>query len=171
MRTAVSFSNQISQKLHEEHEATVALVERLENLLTRQRQSGAPDVNDRGTAQLLADLSAAIETEVMRHFAFEEDKIFSFLDAAGEAAIGEHLTNDHLVMRPLGMRLTALARTAAGRGFNSAAWDEFRRLGADLCERLRAHVDKEEMALLPPIEETMDSETEARLYQEYVEDV
>jgi len=30
-------------------------------------------------------------------------------------------------------------------------------------------VQKEEMALLPVIQENMDAETEARLYQEYVE--
>jgi len=30
-------------------------------------------------------------------------------------------------------------------------------------------VQKEEMALLPVIEEAMDVETEARLYQEYIE--
>jgi hypothetical protein len=34
-----------------------------------------------------------------------------------------------------------------------------------------AHVQKEEMALLPVIEDNMDPETEARLYQEYVENV
>jgi hypothetical protein len=32
-----------------------------------------------------------------------------------------------------------------------------------------AHVQKEEMALLPLLEENMDAEAEARLYQEYVE--
>ncbi len=165
----MSFSNRISQTLHEEHQATVALVERLENLLTRQRHSGPPDVNDYGTAQLLADLSARVEAEVLRHFAFEEEKVFSFLEAAGDAAIGEHLTSEHQAMRPLGIWLAALARTAASQGFDAAGWNEFRRLGLDLCERLPAHVQKEEMALLPLLEEAMDAETEARLYQEYVE--
>jgi len=169
MGTVMSFSNRISQTLHEEHQATIALVERLENLLTRQRHSDPPDINDRGTAQLLADLSAAVEADVLRHFAFEEEKVFSFLEAAGDAAIGEHLTSEHQAMRPVGVRLAALARTAASQGFDAAGWDEFRRLGLDLCGRLPAHVQKEEMALLPLIEETMDAETESRLYQEYVE--
>ncbi len=72
-------------------------------------------------------------------------------------------------MRPVGVRLAALARTAASRGFDAGSWDEFRRLGSDLRERLGAHVEKEEVALLPLLEDTMDAETEARLYQEYVE--
>ncbi len=169
MGTVMSFSNRISQTLHEEHRATVALVERLENLLTRQRHSGPPDVNDRGTAQLLADLSARVEAEVLRHFAFEEEKVFSYLEAAGDAAIGAHLTSEHQAMRPLGIRLAALARAAAGQGFDAAGWVELRRLGLDLCERVPAHVEKEETALLPLLEEEMDAETEARLYQEYVE--
>ncbi len=169
MGTVMSFSNRISQTLHEEHRATVALVERLETLLARKRHGDPPDVNDRGTAQLLADLSAGVEAEVLRHFAFEEEKVFSFLDAAGDAAIGEHLSSEHQAMRPLGVRLAALARAAASQGFDAAGWDEFRRLGLDLCERMLAHVQKEEMALLPLLEETMDAETEARLYQEYVE--
>jgi hypothetical protein len=43
------------------------------------------------------------------------------------------------------------------------------RLGQELSDRMLAHVQKEEMALLPVIEENMDAETEAQLYQQYVE--
>jgi len=43
------------------------------------------------------------------------------------------------------------------------------RLARELSDRMLTHVQKEEMALLPVIEENMDPETEARLYQEYVE--
>ncbi len=72
--------------------------------------------------------------------------------------------------RPLGVRVATLAREAAASGFDDAGWDEFRRLGQELCERMLAHVQKEEMALLPLLEENMDSETEMRLYEEYVGD-
>ena len=54
--------------------------------------------------------------------------------------------------------------------FHAAEWEEFVRVGQELADWLLAHVQKEDMALLPVIEETMDAETEARLYQEYVED-
>ncbi len=43
------------------------------------------------------------------------------------------------------------------------------RRGQELSDRVLAHVQKEEMSLLPVIEENMDPKTEARLYQEYVE--
>ena len=72
-------------------------------------------------------------------------------------------------MRPIGVKVAALARDAAARGFDETRWEEFRRLGGELVERMLAHVQKEEMALLPLLEEGMDAETEARLYQEYTE--
>ena len=51
----------------------------------------------------------------------------------------------------------------------AAEWTEFRRLGQELCEAIQAHVQKEEMALLPVLEDEMDPDTEARLYQQYVD--
>jgi len=164
----MSFTNRISQTLHDEHRATIALMERLEQLLARHRR-GAPDVGERGVAQLLSDLCTGVEGEVQRHFAFEEDHLFTYLGAIGDDAIGAHLTDEHVAMRPIGVRVAALARAAAVGGFDAAGWDEFRRLGQELCERMLAHVQKEEMALLPLIEDSMDAETEARLLQEYLE--
>jgi hemerythrin-like domain-containing protein len=112
-----------------------------------------------------------VEAEVERHFAFEENHLFTYLEAMGDAGIGAHLTSEHAAMRPLGVRLAAMARAAAAKGFTPAEWDEFIRLGQEFGDCMLAHVQKEEMALLPVIEESMDAETEARLYQEYVENV
>ena len=165
----MSFTNRISQALHDEHGATVALMERLEQVLARGRRSGPPDTKDSTIARLLTDLSTGVESEVERHFDFEENQLFTYLEAMGDAGIGAHLTSEHVVMRPLGARVAALARAAAAKGFTPAEWDEFTRLGQELGDLMLAHVQKEEMALLPVIEETMDAETEARLYQEYVE--
>ncbi len=163
----MSFTNRISQTLHEEHRATIALMERLEQLLARHRRGARPDIGDRSVAQLLSDLSTGVEAEVERHFAFEENHLFAYLDAIGDDVIGAHLTDEHAVMRPIGVRIAGLARAAAAKGFDETEWDEFRRLGQELCERMLAHVQKEEMALLPLLEESMDAETEARLYQDY----
>ena len=54
----MNFTNRISQTLHEEHRATVALMERLEQLITRHRH-GSPDTGDRIVLQLLFDLASA----------------------------------------------------------------------------------------------------------------
>jgi hemerythrin-like domain-containing protein len=165
----MTFTNRISATLHEEHRATVALMERLEQFLNRHRRGVVPDAADPVTAALLSNLSGMIETEVERHFAFEENHLFTFLDAIGDRAIGAHLTDEHSAMRPLGSRLAALARSASSSGFDDARWNEFRTTGQEFCERMLAHVQKEEMALLPLLEETMDSETGARLCEEYVD--
>jgi len=163
------FTNRISQALHEEHRATVALMERLEQLIARHRRGDPPDTRDSAVAKLLSDLTTGLEHEVQRHFAFEEDRLFTYLGAAGNEAIGAHLTDEHTVMRPLGDQVVKLAREAMTTGFDGPKWKEFCRVGHELCERLLAHVQKEEMALLPLIEESMDAETEASLVQEYLE--
>jgi len=165
----MSFTNRISQALHDEHGATVALMERLEQMLARARRSGPPNTADSTVARLLSDLSTSMEAEVERHFAFEENHLFTYLEAMGDGGIGAHLTSEHAAMRPLAVRIAAIARAAAANGFTPADWEEFMRLSQELGDCMLAHVQKEEMALLPVIEETMDSETEARLYQEYVE--
>ncbi|MDE2376075.1 hemerythrin domain-containing protein [Bradyrhizobium sp.] len=165
----MSFANRISQTLHDEHGATVALMERLEQMLARWRRGGPPDKAEAGVTRMLADLSTGVEAEVERHFAFEEDHIFTYLAAIGDADIGEHLASEHAAIRPIGMRVAALARGAAVNGFKPEEWAEFMRLGQELSDRMLAHVQKEEMALLPVLEENMDAETEAELYQQYVE--
>ncbi len=167
----MSFNNRISQTLHDEHRATIALMERLETLIGRYRRGNRPDNAEPGVVPLLRDLSAGVEAEIERHFNFEEQQLFTYLDALGDKDIGEHLTLEHSAIRPIGARVAAIAREAAAQSFNDATWEEFRRLGQELCERLLAHVQKEEMALLPVLDEAMDPDTEARLYQEYVDSI
>ena len=70
-------------------------------------------------------------------------------------------------MRPLGRRLAALARTGAQSGFDATSWAEFRQVSGELSERMLIHIQKEEMALLPLLEEAMDAETEMRLFESY----
>jgi len=167
----MSFTNRISRTLHDEHSATVALMERLGQLLRRYPRGIPPDANELGVTQFLSELSTCVNAEIQRHFTFEEQYLFTFLDAIGEGAIGAHLTDDHIAMRPLTLRIAALAREAAAQGFNQTSWGEFVRLGRELCERILPHIEKEEMALLPLLEENMDADTEARLCQEYAESV
>lgn len=166
----MDFSSRISQLLHDEHCATVALMERLEQLLARHKPANPPDAGDRSVLQLLSELSTAMEAEVEHHFTFEEDHIFAYLTAMGDDEISAHLADEHAAIRPLGTRIAAIAREVPGRGFDVATWEEFRRVGQELCERMLAHVQKEEMALLPLLEENLDPEAEMRLLEQYTEE-
>jgi iron-sulfur cluster repair protein YtfE (RIC family) len=165
----MSFANRISQTLHDEHGATAALMGRLKQFLAHNRRGGPPGSAAGNVARLLSDLSVGLGTEVERHFAFEENHLFAYLEVMGDGGIGADLTSEHTAIRPLGARVAEIARVAAAKSFTLAEWEEFVRLGQELADCLLAHVQKEEMALLPVIEETMDAETEARLYQEYVD--
>ena len=162
------FANRITQRLHEEHRATVSLMKRLEALITSQRREAPEATGGSVASHLLREIAGSVESEVKRHFDFEEQSLFSLLEAIGEAAIAAHLTEEHAAMCPLWKQLAALARAAATAGFDEAHWSEFRRVGLELSERMLAHIQKEEMALLPLIEESMDAETEERLYDLYV---
>src|SRR5450631_4041445 len=128
----MSFTNRISQALHDEHGATVALMERLEQMLARARRSGPPNTADSTVARLLSDLSTSMEAEVERHFAFEENHLFTYLEAMGDGGIGAHLTSEHAAMRPLAVRVAASARAAAANGFTPADCVQFMRLSQEL---------------------------------------
>ena len=164
----MEFRNRLNQKLHEEHCATIALADRLEQLLARHARGAAPEISDRGVVRLLRDLYTAIESELTRHFDFEENYLFEYLTAGGEAEIGAHLMDDHRAIRPIGAALAKLARGAVAHGFEQETWDEFRRLAGEFCERIQAHVQKEETALLPLLDDSMDADADARLLEEYL---
>jgi iron-sulfur cluster repair protein YtfE (RIC family) len=161
--------NRITQVLHDEHCAAIALMERLGQLIARHRESAPPDTADGAIAKLLSDLPVGLSGEVERHFAFEENELFPYLEAAGDAAIGVHLSDEHRAIRPLAARVSSLAREARVQGFDAGRWEEFSRTARELCDRLVTHAQKEEMALLPLIDESMDAETEDRLFLEYVQ--
>jgi hemerythrin-like domain-containing protein len=163
----IEFRNRICQTLHEEHQANVALLERVERLIAAHR--GCPVSDDPVARQLLSEFATGVSGEVEHHFGFEERGLFPYLDALGNSEISVHLTEEHLAIRPLVAGLAVVARAAAGRGFDEGSWNQFRRLGGELCDRMLSHIQKEEMMLLPLIEENMDSETESRLYQGYTE--
>jgi hemerythrin-like domain-containing protein len=156
----MNFRNRICQTLHDEHLANIALLQRIGQLLAAQGR--APPDNNQAVQRLLSDLGSGMASEVKRH-------LFTYLDSVGESAIGAHLTEEHSILRPLIAQLCEIARTTRECGFDAGSWNEFQHLGAEVCGQLSAHIQKEEIALLPLIEENMDSETEIQLYQDYME--
>jgi hemerythrin-like domain-containing protein len=156
----MDFNRHISRRLHEEHEATLALWGRLEQALAI-RGSKPPSEED---LRLVRDCAAQIADEVTRHFAFEEADLFPLLAASGEGDIAELLAEEHATIRAAAQRFGELARPG---GEGEAKWPELRALALELAERLVSHVQKEEMSLLPSLEDLLDEETDRELAGSY----
>ena len=163
----MQFSHQITRALHEEHEATINMIGKLETALLNKHRKSPPDVSERSVSDVLDELTAAVEVEMDQHFAFEEQELFPRLAASGDGDIGELLAEEHAVILPVGARLVALARAARPGGFDEGSWAEFHRLGGELVERLVAHVQKEEMALLPMLDDILDGDEDLDLANRY----
>ena len=146
----MEFNRHISRRLHEEHDATLALWGRVEASLAAGRHDAA----------LLKSAAAALAHELDHHFRFEERELFPRLAEAGEGDIGELLQEEHEVIREAGKRFMALVAA-------EAATNEVKILGLELAERLVAHVQKEEMSLLPSLDDLVDEDADAELSASY----
>jgi DUF438 domain-containing protein len=132
-------TRQVSRRLHEEHQATLALWSRVEASLA----AGKAD------AALMRAAAAQLADEVERHFAFEEEELFPRLAAAGEGDIALLLGEEHEAIRAAAARFMALVR-------DNPADPSLRPLGLELAERLVSHVQKEEMSMLPALDDLLD---------------
>lgn len=155
----------VTRKLHDEHMAVIALLERFGAFL--RRQGDRPPAADGGAAGMLGELSTALGGEISDHFGFEEEALFPRLAEAGEAEFGDMLTEEHDEIRPISARLIELANAGRMAGFRIADWAEFRRLGSLLIDRLGEHVQKEEVGLLPALEDILDDAEDAQLAEQY----
>lgn len=164
----MQYSRRVSQILHDEHLATIAMLERLEQALGSHRGAAPPDANDPKFAKLLADLAAETQKEIAHHFRFEEGHLFPKLAEAGEADIGDFLTSEHEAIRAVAGPLLGLVREVQARGFTSASWNDFRAAAGELIERVIFHIQKEEMGLLAALEHFIDPEADAELASAYL---
>ena len=144
------FTRQVCRRLHEEHEATLALCSRLEASLAAGRSDAA----------LMRAAAASLAEEIERHFGFEEAQLFPRLAAAGEGDIAGLLQEEHVAIRAAGRRFIALVEKNPG---DSQATP----LGLELAERLVSHVQKEEMSMLPALDDLLDEEVDHELASAY----
>ena len=145
----MNFERQVTRRLHEEHEATLALWGRVQRLPVK------PDADG---LELLRRAAAALAGEIGRHFRFEEEALFPRLALAGEGDLGELLSEEHLVIREAAARLDAAL--AAGR-FAAA-----RAVGLELAEVIFSHVHKEELSLLPAVDDVLEEQVDGELSAE-----
>jgi hemerythrin-like domain-containing protein len=139
----MQFTTQVSRRLHEEHEATLALWARVQ----------------RDPLGIAREALAALKGEIGRHFEFEERSLFPLLAEAGQGDLGDMLSEEHVVIREAASR--AEAALAAGRQ------DAARIVMLELAEEILSHAQKEEVSLLPAIDDLLDAEADENLTLEY----
>lgn len=144
------FKRHVCNRLHLDHQATLSLWSSVQAALASGREDPA----------LMRRAADALERELASHFELEEKELFPRLAAAGDADIGVLLTEEHAVIREAGGRFIELARSGA-------ALRELRPLGLELAERIFAHVHKEELGLVPLIEDVLDDEADEALSLAY----
>ena len=161
----MNFSSKTSHTLHEEHRANLDLLGRAEQALARApRGEGAraPDL-----IKLIAALTRNLEQDIERHFGFEERELFPRMSEAGDGEIAMLLTEEHEAIRAVAEELLPLTRAAASGTLDGVGWDALKRGALEMVERQVAHIQKEEMALLPMLDDLLDDETDARLAFDY----
>ncbi len=152
------FNRQIARRLHEEHLATLELWNRVEQTI---------GTRDAALEALLGRCAAALADEVARHFEFEESELFPRLAEAGEGDIAELLAEEHDVIRGAATQFGELCRALRAGSLDAQGWQQLRITALELTERLVSHVQKEEMSLLPALDDLLDEATDAELALAY----
>jgi hemerythrin-like domain-containing protein len=157
----MSFRCQVNHTLDSEHQATLDMLGRLEQLVVRAPQPGT--THDPEFSRLARLLAEHIERDIERHFDFEERELFPRLEAAGDGDIVELLMEEHRAIRPVLAELLPLAKTAGGRALEAGESERFKRGALEMIERLTAHIQKETMGLMPMIDDILDDDIDREL--------
>lgn len=165
----MQFTRSVPRLLHDEHVGTISLIDRIDSVIHGYRGATPPSATDGDVAVIVKRVVSTIEADVTNHFDFEENTLFPFLAERGEHNIGLLLEEEHNLMRDVGYEIIRVGKAARDNGFTPETWTEFRRLCAEWSERMMAHVQKEEMALLPILEDMLDADADADLVARYTE--
>lgn len=115
----------------------------------------------------LRDLDALVTGDLMAHFKFEEEHLFPLLADAGESEMGVLLAEEHTTALSVIDSLVALGRSARSGELDVEGWREMRRRGLEFVELMEGHIQKEDMGLLPALDNVIDEARDAELTMEY----
>ncbi len=161
----MNFERQTTRRLHEEHVAVVDLLGRFEQAMVGYRDP--PLVGDDQWRSIARDLGAGIRGEIEHHFDFEEQSLFPRLEASGDGTIVQILSDEHSIIRQVASELGGLLQISLSEQFEGAEWRTLKMLGFEYVERMISHIQKEEMALLPALENILGDDDDAELVLDY----
>jgi len=165
----MDYSRAICRTLHDDHMATVRVLENLETALTRIGRKAPPAPDDRDLPRLLVDVTAVLQGEISGHFAFEEEHLFPLIEEMGETPMLAILRDEHETIRPLAVRITDVVAASRESGFNPDSWAQLYDLGLDLAEREIFHIQKEEMGFLPLLDQIVEPDDDGALSMAFAE--
>lgn len=166
----MDFIRQISRRLHEEHDATLQLCARIEHTLSGRAGAWPPDAHDASVTYFMRSAVAALDDVVARHFQFEETELFPRLAEAGDGELTQLLAEEHATIRKVARRFTELQQATPEGALDAPRWQQLRVHGLELAERLAAHAQKEEMSLLPALDDVLDEDADRELFAAYALD-
>ena len=73
-----------------------------------------------------------------------------------------------MVIRECATELAALLERARAAALDAPGWTSLANAARELAERLVAHAQKEEMALLPALDDMLDEDTDRELLDTYL---
>ncbi len=158
-----------ARRLHDEHLEIETLMKRLHGLAHHQGLERPGEADRDAINSKLSEITAGIRTLLSDHLAFEEEHLFPRLAANGETDMGQLLTAEHELIRKVADSLTGIARAALDEGFTADSWRRFHRLAFELADRVISHAEKEEMALLPLVEELLSADDDMELAAAHIE--
>jgi len=160
----MNISRLTSLRLHEEHQANLDLLARIEQALVRMPHggSGGPELT-----KLVGTLGQHLAHEVRRHFEFEERELFPRMNGGDDGDLAALLLEEHEAIRAVSAEVLPLTRAATAGTLDAAGWGTLKRSTLELVERLTAHIQKEELALLPAVDDLLDEATDRDLVLAY----
>ena len=161
----MEFARQVPACIHREHLDSLALLERLEAALAKSK--AAPGRGDAAWSRLFREFEANLADEIGRHFGFEERELLPLLAEGGDGDIAALLAEEHAAILALAERIVPALRAFAAEGA-AADWRALREMALELIERQVAHIQKEEMSLLPVLEDVLDGDRDAELFGRYL---
>ena len=157
----MAFTYSCSRIIYDDHVATLALLSEVERMILT-RRDGLAQV-DQEYRRFIDRFCKALNFEVTTHFDFEEVSLFPIVTEYGDGALCELLLEEHHVLLNVVSEVVTLAQAGRDNGFTTEEWGKFRRLSGELAERLTSHIEKEDRALLPVLEEALTPELDTEL--------
>lgn len=162
----MDFQFEITRRLSREHHDVGQLMARLQSLLAA--AASQPDWRDPRARRVLADLKAALEGEIPRHFAIEESELFPLIAEEGDPEMVDLLQEDHRTILALAAEIRPLVVHALERGvLELDRWESLRSRGQAFATELASHADKEELGLVPALDELLDADEDRRIQSRY----